>query len=271
MTYLVEQRGGYRLYYEEQDRAEAREACLALERALSAVRLRWGLLAPRDLHMVIMTGWWSYILTGAPPAAVAGLLLSFPLWYGRIRRTWRFTGGWQNRFGRRFVIGIKPPRLIAAADRSLGRRVYVDVDDLTEKMRHMVYHEAAHACAAHLRLPAWLNEGLAMLTVDSIAGCQTVRAETLELLGRGFPPVSGRRMASLNPDAVVALYARGYWITRYFAEAHPALLAELLQRPRGRAEIESWLAEALGLPRERFWSEVEEVVRRYFAAGQGSP
>jgi hypothetical protein len=156
--------------------------------------------------------------------------------------------------------------LIAAADRSLGRRVYVDVEDLNEKMRHMVYHEAAHACAAHLRLPAWLNEGLAMLTVDGIAGWQTVQPATVELLDRGFPVTKGRRMVNLDPDAVVALYTRGYWITRYFFETRPALMQELLERPLGRAKIEARLAQELGLPRERFWAEVEGIVKRHFRA-----
>ncbi len=187
MTYQAEQRSGYHLYYEERDRAEAEQACLALETALRYNRQRWGFPTPRDLHMVIMTGWWSYILAAAPPGAKVSLILSYPLWAGRVRRIWKFTGGWQNRYGRRFVIGIKPPRLIAAADRSLGRRIYVDVDDMVEKMRHMVYHEITHACAAHLRLPAWLNEGLAMLSVDGIAGWRTVQPATVELLDRGLP------------------------------------------------------------------------------------
>lgn len=265
MKYQIEQRSGYRLYYEETDRAVAEQACRALERALSCNRQQWGFESPRDLHMVIMTGWWSYITAAAPPGAKAALALSYPLWAGRIRRTWKFTGGWQNRYGRRFVIGIKPPRLIAAADRSLGRRIYLDVEDLDEKMRQVVYHEVTHACAAHLRLPAWLNEGLAMLTTDILAGMQTVQPGTLELLGGGIPFSGGRRLASLNPDAIAALYARGYWITRYLSEARPALLLELLKRPLGRGMIESRLAEALNLPHERLWADIEMLVREHYS------
>lgn len=266
MSYQVEQRSGYRLYFEEQDRGEAEQACRALELALSYNRRRWGLQPPQDLHMVIMTGWWSYILAAAPLASKVFLTLVYPLWVRRVRRTWKFAGGWQNRYGRRFAVGIKPPRLLAIADRSMGRRVYVDVPDLGEKMRHTIYHEVTHACAAHLRLPAWLNEGLAMLTVDGIVGWRTVQSATLETLDSGAAVTRGRHMARLDPDTVVALYTRGYWICRYYEETHAGLLGGLLKRPLGRVEIESRLAGAVGLPRERFWAEIDRVVRDHFRA-----
>ncbi|MFZ2095657.1 MAG: hypothetical protein WAV05_03375 [Anaerolineales bacterium] len=34
------------------------------------------------------------------------------------------------------------------------------ISDASTKTLHII-HELTHACAAHLRLPAWLNEGLA--------------------------------------------------------------------------------------------------------------
>ncbi len=266
MNYQDEQRSGYRVYFEEQDRAEAGQACQALELGLGCIQRRWRLQPPSDLHMVMMTGWWSYILAAAPPAWIIYLILTYPLWAWRVRRTWKFVGGWQNRYGSRFVLGVKPPRLLAVADRSMGRRVYVDVPDLSEKMRHMIYHEVTHACAAHLRLPAWLNEGLAMLTVDGIVGWRTVQPGTVEMLNRGAAVTRGRHMARLDPDSVVALYTRGYWICRYYEETHPGLLGGLLQRPLGRRKIEALLAKALNLPPERFWTDIDRVVKGYFQA-----
>ncbi len=264
--YQVERREGYWLYFEEQDRGTAEEACLALERTLAFANSRWGLKAPDHLYMVLMTGWWSYMMATAPLISRVSMMLLYPLWAGRVRRTWKFAGGWQNRFNRRCVVGIKPPRLIEVSDRSMGRRVYVDVPDVIEKMRHMVYHEVIHACAAHLRLPAWLNEGLAMLSVDDIVGRVTVQSATLETLDRGQALSKGRQVVKLDPDTLVAHYVRGYWITRYFDETQPNLLRELLKGYLGRGGLETRLAEAAGLSRERFWLEIEGKVKAHFMA-----
>ena len=36
------------------------------------------------------------------------------------------------------------------------------VPNLLEKIQHLTCHELVHACTAHLRLPFWLNEGIAV-------------------------------------------------------------------------------------------------------------
>lgn len=264
--YQVERRDGYWLYCEEQDRVVAEEACLALERTLQFARTRWGLKAPSDLHVVMMTGWQSYMLAAAPLVSKVSMLLVYPLWVGRVRRTWKFAGGWQNRFGRRCVVGVKPPRIIEISDRSVGRRVYVDVPDVTEKMRQIVYHEVIHACAAHLRLPAWFNEGLAMVSVDGIVSWNTVQTATLETLDRGLSLAKGRQIVKLDPDTLVAHYVRGYWITRYLDETQPNLLPDLLKTVLGRRELETRLAKACGLPPERFLAQIEGKVKAHFQA-----
>lgn len=264
MMYQVERRDGYWLYLEERDRAEAEEACKALEIALRANQMRWGLSAPPDLRLVIMTGWWSYIMAAAPLGYKISLILSYPLYARRVARTWKVAGGWQNRYFRRQVVGIKPPRLLEAANRSLGKQVYVQVEDMTEKMRHMVYHEVTHACTSRLNLPAWLNEGLAMITVDKIAGWQTVQGATVEKLGLSPTVMKGRVVRSVDPQMLVPYYVRGYWITRYYDETQPGLLGRLLGRYLGRAAIETTLAQAVGLTREQFWNEIEGKVKAYF-------
>jgi hypothetical protein len=262
--YQVEQREGFWLYFEEQDKAVAEVASLALQRTLKHAQDRWGLSTPEDLHMVIMTGWRSYLLATAPLLSKIQLFLFYPLWVGRVKRTWIYAGGWQNRFGRRNVVGVKPPRLIETADRRMGRMVYVEVEDMTEKLRHMVYHEATHACTSHLRLPAWFNEGIAMLSTDELTGIMTVKPETVETLDRGAVVTKTRQVRSHDPETLVPHYVRGYWITRYYEEKHPGLLTELLKKYLGRAELESRLAQAEGITREQFWTEIEGKVKAHF-------
>ena len=62
------------------------------------------------------------------------------------------------------MIGIKPPRLLDRADRTIGGLLFRRGPDLHKKAELTTCHELTHACSARLKLPAWLNEGLAAVT-----------------------------------------------------------------------------------------------------------
>jgi len=72
--------------------------------------------------------------------------------------------------------------MIEKSDRSIGARLFVEEPDINNKIQHFTCHELVHACSSHLRLPMWLNEGIAMVTVDRFVGEQTVRMDTLDLV-----------------------------------------------------------------------------------------
>ena len=49
-----------------------------------------------------------------------------PFWFLRVKKIWRFAGGWTQRYARWSAIGVKPPRLIKQGDRTLGERLFVE-------------------------------------------------------------------------------------------------------------------------------------------------
>ena len=160
------------------------------------------------LHFVYRSAPWSWrILLG----------ITLPLWYPRQRCIWRYAGGYAQQYGRRRAIGVKPPRLLALSDRSIGERVFVPENDLDEKVGHITCHELTHAFGHHLKLPVWLQEGLAMLTVDRFAGKPTVQPETLDTLAH-FPGQQGadsyRTLSPRDPEAMIFSYVQGYWLHR---------------------------------------------------------
>lgn len=174
------------------------------------------------------------------------------------------------------VVGIKPRRLLATSDRSVGLRIFVEEKDLDEKVQGNVCHELVHAATSHLRLPLWLNEGLAMVTVDMFQARGTVRPDTLGTLDQSsragtpldYRNLPGRRRKLTERDKEILVYnaVRGYWITRFLMETRGALLTELLARRRDHQEIEAELADALGIPRERFWTEIDARVVDHFGS-----
>lgn len=257
------------LYFEPGEEAATGLVGRACERGLDLLSDLWGLEPPADCRVYVMTSWPRVLFHAAPWPWRVYLAATLPLRYARIQKMWAMAGGWAMRFGQRQVIGIKPPRLLGAVDVGLRERVFVR-RDLDEWVQHNTCHELAHACSDHLRLPAWLHEGLAMVTVDRFAGQPTVRAETLATLAAPSPATpSGEptRRASSHPDQLIYLAVRGYWLTRYLAEEYPGLLREQLRRPSSPEALEGALAAGLALDPAGFWDQFEGRVVAYFGDG----
>lgn len=258
---------GLTLFFDAAERDTANIVQHACEGSTQLIREHWGLDTPQGVRVYVMTSWLHFVFHSAPWYWQPLLVLSLPFWYLHVNNLWRFIGGWSQFYGKRRAIGVKPARLIQIADRRLGARIFVREDKAEEKIRHITCHELTHAFTSHLRLPMWLNEGLAMLTVDRLLGQPTVKAETLDVLtsqASSKPIKRVTRVTEKNQDAVIALYVRGYWIARYLEETRPGLLRSLLTRRYRHAELEGKIAAALEMNRKTFWNSIDGMIVSHF-------
>lgn len=258
---------GLTLYFDPSERQAAEVIKLACAKSVQVIRELWDLPAPEDCRVYVMTSWRRFAFQSAPWPWRVLMAILYPLWAPGIRRSWAQVGGYAQRYGRRRVVGLKPPRLVALAQGGIGERIFLPLPDANEKVQHNTCHELAHAFVDHLDLPDWLKEGLAMVTVDRFAGRATVRPETLETMERaqGSAPAGARtRLDVSDPDAVVYLYVRGYWLTRFLQETQPGLLQGLLSRRHDPGALDRKLAAALGIPHEEFWREIDPRVAAHF-------
>jgi hypothetical protein len=228
--------------------------------SVPVIEQMWHFRRPRRAKVVVWTEWMDGYRKGIP-AWQRPLL---PLMRKRIakygERLWKIIGGITLRSQPPAVL-IKPPRLLSEADVRLGEKLFVRLDDISDRVRSITCHELVHAYANSRGLPPWLNEGIAMLTVDRFFGFDTVKPQTLELLGTVEPPLrSYLRMARLTDSQLVQFYARSYWITRFLLEQHPDTLRRLLGWRLGIGINERRLARAVGLPRRRLWTEIDGIV-----------
>jgi hypothetical protein len=249
---------GLALYFEAEEAAAADLIGSACERSLQLIRDLWGLEPPEECRVYVMTSWSRFLFHAAPWPWRIYLAVTLPLRYARIQQVWALAGGWALRYGQRRAIGIKPPRLLREVDPGLRERIFVrrEVDDW---VTHNTCHELVHACSDDLGLPTWLHEGLAMVTVDRLAGGPTVKAETLGALA-GDPPDP----RASDPEGLVYLAVRGYWLARYLTEAHPALLRQQLAQQQPEGALEGSLAAGLGLAPESFRRQIDGLVLSYF-------
>jgi hypothetical protein len=49
---------------------------------------------------------------------------------------------------------------------AMGESIFAKEENPEQILLPIVCHELTHACSSHLDLPTWLNEGLAMVSVD---------------------------------------------------------------------------------------------------------
>ena len=239
----------------------------ACAEALQFVQESWGLGAPKDCCIYVMTSWLRFVFQSAPWSWRILLAVTLPFWSFRARRTWPYSAAWTQRYGKRVTIGIKPPRLLAQSDNGFGVRLFVEEKDMQVNVRRVTCHELVHACSAHLRLPAWLNEGIATVTVDRFAGKRTILAETLNLI-RDYqpkaPPLTYRELSRVRGEAFVYQAVRGYWLAGYVEEKCPGFLKRKLSCDWQASTIEREIATELGMRPENFWSEIDAMVSNHF-------
>jgi len=258
---------GMDLFFASEENEAARIIAAACKRSVPFIRQHWGLKTPKDCRVYVMTSWKQFLFDSAPWLWKAYMTLTFPLVAKKASSIWSYTGGWSLAYGRRKVVGIKPPRLIQKGDRSLGEHIFLPDRDLQEIVQTITCHELVHGFTSHLKLPTWLHEGLATLAMEHYLNRRIVRDDSLErLVGRGFHD----HRKETNPQrvdrqqALIAQYAWGYWLTRYLDETQPQLLRDLLARRMRHKNLEAEIASALGKEPESFWQEIDgDLYARY--------
>jgi hypothetical protein len=262
--------GGLTIWFDASEHEAADLIGRASVRSAELILSEWGLERHANCRVYVLTSWLRFFFHSAPFYLWPPLVLLFPLWAGGVQRIWRVAGGWAQRWPGRRAVGIKPPRLIEAADRTIGSRLFIEGADNEEKVENVTCHELTHAFSSHLRLPMWLNEGLAMVTVDRYFDRQTVQPETLDLLdgwtGRR-DPARYRRLRVTDPDTVVYHYARSYWLTRYLKDTRPELISRILQQPMGTRRLERLICNAFEMAPDEFWHRIDAMVVDHFRAG----
>jgi hypothetical protein len=254
---------GITFYYPEQEAESAGLIRSAIVRSADLLMHHWNLPQPADCRVYLMTSWRGFLFTSAPWYVQPYLVTAYPFIAIKASRTWQYAGGWALRYGKRYIVGIKPPRLLESSNQAPGELIYVPDRSLKEKVQTITSHELTHAYTFHLKLPVWLNEGLAMRAMEHYIGRSVVREDTLRYLDAAvIEPIDQLRLGGV--DGWVPLYSRGYWLTRYIEESNPDLLLDLLSRRHTDAELENALSTAYGIETGSLWSILEDRARHYF-------
>ncbi|MBN1976075.1 MAG: hypothetical protein JW918_01635 [Anaerolineae bacterium] len=262
---------GLTLFFDSRERDAAELIGQACEQSVEIIHACWGLDTPEDCRVYVMTSWLRFLFHAPPWPYRILVAATLPLWYFRARKLWALAGGWHQQFGQRRAVGVKPPHLLQLADTRIGKRIFVQEDDLRAKVQRNTCHELTHAFTSHLGLPMWLNEGLAMVTVDRFAGKPTIKRETLQALAQPPQDTSPGRYRQLRGEDMDNLMfyhcVRGYWLTRYMQDTQPDLLQDLLRQKHSHGGLESKVAAAYGMEPGEFWKSIDAIIVSHFKEG----
>ncbi len=258
---------GIEIFYAAEEQTAANLVERTCAQTVHLIRHHWQLETPPDCRVYVMTAWLPFLFHAAPWYWWPIITLSLPLSYRRIQNLWAYVGGWMQRYGRRTAVGVKPPHVLQQAEESIGEQIFIQETTPEDKVQNIVCHELTHAFTAHLKLPLWLNEGLAMLTVDLLFEKTTVKPETLEALQHAKGQTEGqsyRELHRVDSVAYVYHYARSYWLTRYLHETQPALLPQLLTRRYKYQDMKERIAQAYAMSTEEFWNNLSTILPEHF-------
>jgi hypothetical protein len=212
----------------------------AVEVTADVLQSRWGLGVPANCSVHVLTDWAKFIDETTPSRLRIFAKLSKPLWRRRAERMYAVAGGWTIPWRGQPAVGVKPAELLSRSEPSLGDELFVRVTDPLEKVRYVTCHELTHAFTAHLRLPPWLNEGVAMRAVDHLAGHPTVLEETrsdVEDDPSVFKTREYLRLARRDHRALLRVYTTGYWVVRSLDEGRPSSLKDMLGHRRSQRAV----------------------------------
>jgi hypothetical protein len=230
---------GIPVFFSDQHAEDAALLASTIDETAWIVNSRWSLPTPKSCRAYILTDWSDFIKHSVPKLLYFFVGATKPLWKRRIQRTFKIAGGWMMPWPGRPAVGVKPISEIERCKTTLGERIFLPVDCSIEKFRHIACHEFVHAFTAHLKLPPWINEGLAMCAVDLLAGQGTVRPETrsADMQNPSLLSMSGyHRVSEDDYSDLLSIYTTGYWATKRLDEVYHDKLVAFLAKRRSRSE-----------------------------------
>jgi hypothetical protein len=191
------------------------EACC---RAVEFLQNTWQLTVP-NCHVYVTTKWQTIYLEHSPFFWRTMYRLGLSVLKHRRERLetlWQRSAGWFQRYGKLHFIAIKPLTYFQTV--RLEHSPLYNPMNASQKFCNTLVHELTHAFTAHLNLPLWLNEGVALFAAEQALDYGGLKEGTLELLHRPRKTIGYFKLPSLAGEDFFYHYAKGYWLTRYLEE-----------------------------------------------------
>jgi len=238
------------VHYETAYKSVAVEVLQSFEKAEPILIKKWG---PRNSDFIVV-----YICNSPIDfvfSIATGILrllwkITYPLWARKLELFYNRAGGVTMHIKSKSYIWLRPPDAYDYVEKTIGKLLFGKIEDRSEKLQFVFVHELTHAHIGNRKLPTWINEGIAMITVDEYFSKCTVLESTLTTLfkdHRNYNLVTYRKMANSRPIDIAFTYTYGYWATRYIEEVYPNILMEALTKNLKKNEFTRFIFDIMGI------------------------
>lgn len=244
----------------------------AYRRSVSVIGDMWSVDKVRRFNIYIESNYLHVILRIYPWYYY--LYYAYTISYRVIKylKSWKHMGGMAAPGIKKSMLVINTRKFLKRDMENLPKESYIKIfkAEFSEKEKYtemVVCHEMTHIFTGHLSLPFWLNEGIAMLTVDQYFGRQTIGNDTLSHLKhvkQKVRPIDYYKVWELSLRRIGYYYIRAYWMTRYLREAHPDLIDDFVKNRQSDKLIQRKISAALGIKPRALWSNIDRIVYDYY-------
>ena len=259
---------GLTLYFNAEDQTAANLIGEACDTSVDLIHTTWNLETPANVCVYVMTSWLHFVFHSAPWTWRVLLAITLPLWVLRMRRMWQIAGRWRNVTANAAPSASSHHVFYKLQTRALANASSSRVSTSTKKSAATPATNSSTPFRPISSCPSGSTRDWQWSRSTSSQAQPTVQPtslETLALTTDKINPRSYRGVHPTDPDGLVYLTTRGYWITRYLEATNPGLLQELLSEKMTHAALEDRVAAACGIDRETFWRNIDQMVVAQFA------
>lgn len=137
-----------------------------------------------------------------------------------------------------------------------------------EYLKSIYAHELTHAFSNKLKLPQWLNEGIALYTSEDVLNDRIVSKNSLELLNKESTKINISRLIIDSEIKMAYTYIKGYWTIKYLNEIYPGFIKRVFKKYNGN-DIVNEILKKLDLETKwrRFDKDLDILLYCYFRNG----
>lgn len=254
------------LYYSKNHLAEVNLIKKYHDEVEEKISSLWKLEKPKNVKIYFINSSIEYIRYSFGYYSFLGklFLIILPCIFLNFIRIWKEAAGVFVNINSNYFIFLKKydENRSSNIGKYIFHRKYINIE---EYLKSIYSHELTHVFSEKLKLPQWLNEGLALYSSEIVLDNKIINGKSLELMDEEKTKVN---ISNLNLKSEITRaykYIKGYWTIKYLNEIYPGFLEKTFKEYKGK-EVVNQIAKKLGIDRKRkkFNKELDGKVYEYF-------
>ena len=233
------------------------------EKVVNLIEKLWDIDSKRPtINIYIFISDFKYILCASNWFfIILRFTILLPHWLLRGRKRWKKWRGVSGFQKKEPSILIKPmEHYNYYTNKNFFKYTNLYLDNKKEKIFKSTFcHEIFQVYTHDLKLPAWLKQGLAIITEEYFLDKKMILSKSINLLKE-------KHLDELDEKYSTYILIKGYWTVRYLEEKYPDFLKKTIKKYR-EEEIVKEIGKKLGLNinnKDELWEQIDDLLYDHY-------